>query len=178
VEFALISPVFLILVFATIDYGGYFGDRLSVENAARVGARVAAVQEESSFSGSSVVSAVTGHEGPAKLPTTTDCTWQGTTLDANEYPPFTFSGSGCIGIWYFDLLAAATGPPTLCDQWSVATQAWTTSPPPSGCVVAGEDIVVIGVGYRYTPFTPLPAIASNALTTYGETQLLEEGTTG
>jgi len=34
---------------------------------------------------------------------------------------------------------------------------------------------VVGVGYHYNPVTPLPTIASNALTTYGETQLLEEG---
>jgi hypothetical protein len=38
-----------------------------------------------------------------------------------------------------------------------------------------DDIVVVGVGYHYSPLTPLPTIASNALTTYGETQLLEEG---
>jgi hypothetical protein len=36
------------------------------------------------------------------------------------------------------------------------------------------DLIVVGVGYRFSPLTPLPAIASTALITYGETQLLEE----
>jgi hypothetical protein len=47
--------------------------------------------------------------------------------------------------------------------------------PPSGCVVPGEDLVVVGVGYKYTPMTPMPTIVSTALTTYAETQLIEEG---
>jgi hypothetical protein len=38
--------------------------------------------------------------------------------------------------------------------------------------VAGDDIVVVGVGYTYSPLTPIPAL--NGLNTYGETQLLEE----
>jgi hypothetical protein len=181
-EFALVAPVFLLVTFGTIDYGGYFGDRLAVEEAARAGARVTAVQNQSSFSGTAVVNAILAQQGPAHLPTT-DCSWQGSTLDAGQYPPFTFSGSGCMGIWYFDLLASTTGPPSLCIQWSVQHQAfgsysggvWTASAPPTGCVATGQDIVVVGVGYQYSPLTPLPAISASALTTYGETQLLEEG---
>jgi hypothetical protein len=182
----MVSPLFLVLVFGTIDFGGYFGSRMSVEEAARAGARVAAVEDVvSTYTGSSIVSAIAAQEGLAKVPSTTDCAWQGTTLDPNVYPPFTFSGSGCIGIWYFDFYSANTGPPTLCTQWSVAHSAfgsysgstWTSGTPPSGCVAAppGEDIVVVGVGYHYNPLTPMPTIITGALTTYGETQLLEEG---
>jgi hypothetical protein len=36
---------------------------------------------------------------------------------------------------------------------------------------------VVGVGYAYKPLTPMPTIAAAALTTYGETQLIEEGST-
>jgi hypothetical protein len=181
----MVAPLFFLLVFATIDFGGYFGSRLSVEEAARAGVRAATVQCDQTgctYSASTIVNAITGQEGLAKLPTTTDCNWSGTTLAPDVYPPFTFSGNGCIGIWYFDLYASTTGPPSLCGRWSVASSAWvwytangsTTTTQPTGCVLPNEDIVVVGVGYKYSPLTPMPTIASNALTTYGEAQLLEE----
>ena len=176
VEFALVSPLFILLVFAAIDFGGYFGSRLAVESAADAGARVAAIENQgATFSGTAILNVIKADQGPASLTTNVNCTWNGTTLNPNTYPPFSFTGNGCVGIWYFDLLAAPTGPPTLCEQWSVATQAWTPSTIPSGCVEPGEDVVVVGIGYRYTTLTPLPSIASGALTTYGETQILEEG---
>ncbi len=186
-EFAIVAPLFFLLVFSTIDFGGYFGSRLSVEEAARAGARVAVVQCDETgctYSGSSIVNAIVAQEGIANLPKTVNCTWQGTTLSTNVYPPFTIpgTGNGCIGIWYFDLYSSTTGPPALCGQWSVSSSAWvwytndgaTTTTEPTGCVLPNEDIVVVGVGYHYNPLTPMPAIASNALITYGETQLLEE----
>jgi len=186
VEFAMVAPVFFLVVLATIDYGGYFGSRLAVEQAARAGARAATVQLESSFSGSAVTAAISSQHGVAVLTTNADCLWQGTTLDAGQYPPFTFTGSGCVGVWYFDLMNETNGPPALCTQWSVAHSAfgsysssgtWTAATPPSGCVTPQEDLVVVGVGYKYNPLTPMPSIAAAALTTYGETQLIEEGTT-
>jgi Flp pilus assembly protein TadG len=185
VEFALVAPLFILLVFSTIDFGGYFSSRLSVEEAARAGARAAVVQVYSSYSGSAITGAITAQKGMAALTTTADCIWQGTTLDPGTYPPFTFTGTSCVGIWYFDLMNETSGPPTLCTQWSVAHSAfgsysgstWTAATPPSGCVVPQEDIVVVGVGYQYHPLTPMPTIVSGALTTYGETELMEEGTT-
>jgi hypothetical protein len=186
VEFAMALPVFLVLVMGTIDFGGYFSSRLSVEEAARAGARAAVVQVPSSYSGSAITAAITAQQGMAAITATVDCLWQGTTLDANEYPPFTpLTGTSCVGIWYFDLMNETTGPPTLCTQWSVAHSAfgsysgtvWTAATPPNGCVVPEEDIMVVGVGYAYKPLTPMPTIAAAALTTYGETQLIEEGST-
>jgi hypothetical protein len=198
VEFAMVAPLFFLVVLATIDFGGYFGARLGVEEAARAGARAASVQVVSSYSGSTITTAISAQRGLADLTTNVDCQWEGTTLDPSQYPPFTFSGSGCIGIWYFDMGDEINGPPTLCAEWSVAGY-WDTwydgteytdqsSPDPggtkglsSGCVVplataaSQENIVVVGVGYKYTPLTPMPTIVSGALTTYGETQILEEG---
>jgi hypothetical protein len=116
-----------------------------------------------------------------------NCTWAGTTLTPTTYPPFSFSGRNCIGIWYFEMpVGGATGPPWLCGQWSVSAQAWswwtsagaTTTTRDPNCVIAPgssttyQDIVVVGVGYTYSPLTPIPGL--NGLTTYGETQLLEE----
>jgi Flp pilus assembly protein TadG len=187
VEFAMVFPVFLLLVMSTIDFGGYFSSRLSVEQAARAGARAAVVQLANSYSGSAITTAISGQQGMAALTTTADCLWQGTTLDPDKYPPFipTGTSTSCVGVWYFDLMNETTGPPALCTQWSVAHSqfglysgnAWTAATPPSGCVVPQEDLVVVGVGYQYKPLTPMPAIVAAALTTYGETQLIEEGST-
>jgi hypothetical protein len=189
VEFALVAPLFFLLVLSTIDFGGYFSSRLSVEQAARAGARVAVVQMESSYSGSAITKAIAAQQGMAAITTTTDCIWQGTTLDTYVYPPFLpRTGTSCVGVWYFDLMNEISGPPALCTQWSVehsqfgsySGTTWTEATgdtPPAGCVVPQEDLVVVGVGYQYKPLTPMPTIVSAALTTYGETQLIEEGTT-
>lgn len=187
-EFALVAPVFLVLVLALIDFGGYFGARLSVENAARSGDRVATVQPYTSYSGSAIVTAVTSNANVALVPSTwdVDCAWSGNFLLPSSYPPFTFptDKTACIGIWYFEL--TGSGSPWLCGQWSVSSQTFTwwssagvSGAKDGGCVTAPTgsyqgDLVVVGVGYRFSPLTPLPAIAPTALTTYGETQLLEE----
>lgn len=47
VEFTLILPIFLLLLFAIVDFGRGFYTWLLVTNAAREGARVAAVQSDS-----------------------------------------------------------------------------------------------------------------------------------
>lgn len=48
VEFALIMPIFLIMLFAMVDFGRGFYTWLIITNAAREGARAAAVQMDSS----------------------------------------------------------------------------------------------------------------------------------
>ncbi len=192
VEFSLVLPIFMVVIFATIDFGGYFGARLSVENAARAGDRVAVVETQAGFSGASIVNAISAEaQDNGGLPMNADCFWNGTTLTPTTYPPFTFSGKGCIGVWYFQL--EQVGSPQLCTQWSVANSAfgsysgstWTASTPAAGCFDAGGTVVVVGVGYQYAPLTPVPFIGAlgtncpsggnnGALCTYGETQLLEE----
>jgi hypothetical protein len=197
VEFALISPIFLLVIFATIDFGGYFGARLSVENAARDGARVAAVQPLKAYSttaGATIVAAIRRQANDFSASATLqDCYWSGPTLSPTQYPPFNIptGSTGCVGIWYFEL--SGTGSPTLCSQWSLTesgqwglwsgtfpSETWTPQPsgPPAGCVSpptpSGVDLVVIGVGYKYSALTPMPTIASGALVTYGETELMEE----
>ena len=194
-EFSLLAPVFLLVMFSTIDFGGYFGTRLSVENAARAGARTAVIESESAYAnspsaGTLIVAAIKRQSNEGSIPTTNDCLWSDTNnpqwLTPSSYPPFGWSSSdsGCIGIWYFEL--NSTGPPTLCIQWSVQYNQWGTwsvgaSPtwtqqanPPAGCVTPGQNLVVVGVGFKYSPLTPLPTIASGALITYGETELMEE----
>lgn len=44
VEFALVLPILLLVVFAIIDFGWLFFNKLAIENGAREGARYAAVE--------------------------------------------------------------------------------------------------------------------------------------
>lgn len=178
----MVAPLLLLLIFGTIDFSGYFGSRLSVENAARAGARVAATEAYTAYpgAGTAIVSTISAQDNVGHVPTATDCTWSGYTLNPSSYPPFTFSGAGCIGIWYFEL--SPSGSPWLCAQWNVGSSSWiwwdaggvAAASRPTGCVAPGSDLVVVGVGFHYDSITPLPTIAEGALDTYGETQLLEE----
>ena len=96
----MVAPLFFLLVFGTIDFGGYFGSRLSVERPPERVPGVADVQCNQTgctYSGSAIVNAIVAQEGMVKLPTTVNCTWAGNTLAPSVYPPFTFSGNGCIG---------------------------------------------------------------------------------
>jgi Flp pilus assembly protein TadG len=47
VEFALIAPLFIVLLFGIIDYGWAFGQRLGLTSAVREGARLAVVNADS-----------------------------------------------------------------------------------------------------------------------------------
>ncbi|MGO8686202.1 MAG: TadE family protein [Candidatus Dormibacteria bacterium] len=147
VEFAMVFPVFLMVVMGTIDYGGYFGSRLSIENAARAAVRYAAVQP-CPLTGAGVTTAGnnacwTNVQPPgagtieaqaiaaandAKV-TNEDCpdqdgAWPPSAADLATLTPDT----GCISIRYYDLNASAdtcTGGPgtcqlTLCAVWSAS----------------------------------------------------------
>jgi len=66
VEFALIAPLFLLLVFGIVDFGIAFYSWITITNAAREGARLGAVQgTEAEIT--SRVNAATDHLDPADL---------------------------------------------------------------------------------------------------------------
>jgi Flp pilus assembly protein TadG len=146
VEFAMVFPVFLLLVLASVDYGGYFAARLSVENAARNAARWAAT-EVCPTTGAGVTSASnnacwTNAQPPA--PGTIEAAAISTASDAHiinqdcpdsdsAWPPSATDlatltpDTGCISIRYYDLTANQTqtctgGPGTCsmqyCASWS------------------------------------------------------------
>ena len=114
--------------------------------------------------------------------------WNGTSLNPASYPPFGPLTTPCVGIWYFQLSTSnctSSCFPALCAQWSVQRNSWddwtggteTTgnTEPPSNCVTSDPpNLVVVGIEYHYSTLTPLHTLASGALTTYAETELLEE----
>ena len=61
VEFALIAPLFFILLFAIIDFGALLQNKISLSNAARVGARYGSLSASNATSSQTkAVSAATG----------------------------------------------------------------------------------------------------------------------
>ena len=199
VEFAMVAPVLFAVIFAGIDFGGYFASRLSVENAARVAVRAAAV-DVCPTSGVGCSSA--GEPGACGTMATTPAA--GTTdqgaisaaADANilnkdcpdsdsVWPPSATDlatltpGTGCISIAYFYVTATGQSP---CLTWSVTNDKMTpTALYPADCPITasatGADVVQVVIGYNYKPLVPIPWFQGAGLTTTSaETQLvLEQG---
>ena len=199
VEFAMVVPVLFAVIFAGIDYGGYFASRLSVENAARVAVRAAAV-EVCPASGTGFGSAGEPSTCWTKAATPASGTIEQVAIaaaaDANiknldcpdsdsVWPPSAADlaaltpGTGCISIRYYYVTSSGQ---SLCAAWSQGTDEMTTySYYPTDCLItasaSGADIVQVVVGYNYKPLVPIPWFQGSGLTTTSaETQLvLEQG---
>ncbi len=167
----MVFPLFLLVVFATIDYGGYFGSRLSIENAARAAVRYASVQgcpttgagitsagnnacwtNASTPAAGTIEAQVIGNAGDAKV-TNQDCpdsdgVWPPSATDLATLTPDT----GCISIRYYDLNASdqtcTAGPGTcqltLCAVWSATSDELTVESgytPGANCLVNASSSV-------------------------------------
>ncbi len=199
VEFAMVAPVLFALIFAGIDFGGYFASRLSVENAARVAVRAAAVEvcpasgtgfgsvgnpstcwtNAASPSSGTIEQVAMAAASNANI-TNKDCpdsdsVWPPSPADLATLTP----GTGCISIRYYYVTSAGQ---SICATWSQGTDEMTTySPYPADCLVSASasvtDIVQVVVGYNYKPLVPIPWFQGAGLTTTSaESQLvLEQG---
>lgn len=81
VEFAVIAPLLLVILFAIMEFGLVFADYIEVESAARVGARKAALAADSGTGSSSATEGAKGatsrlDENDLTVTTTADGTWQ------------------------------------------------------------------------------------------------------
>jgi Flp pilus assembly protein TadG len=191
-EFALVLPLFLLVIMGSIDFAGYFASRLSVENAARAAVRWAVTQCDPHSSTCTNPNAVWTNAQPPGAGTIEQVAISNSN-DAkiiNQDCPTNLAtltpGTGCITISYYDLntgsLACPSGPgsctSTLCAQWSASSDTLTfqgtyTS---STCLVPNRTLVQVLVGYNYKTLTPLPLPTSgwSGLTTSAGSQLLEE----
>ncbi|ACL66340.1 TadE family protein [Anaeromyxobacter dehalogenans 2CP-1] len=101
VEFALVLPLLLTIVFGTIEWGYYFFNRQVVINSAREGARAGTLQYASGTSASAVaVTTAENYLTSAGLPLTRDsisvARIEFKTADGGTCP----SGSSCIRVQY------------------------------------------------------------------------------
>jgi Flp pilus assembly protein TadG len=188
VEFALVMPSLLLTILAIIDFAGYFGTQLSVEQASQAGARFAAVQACSGSGTScaagpwstatppaagSIEAVIVSASGDAGLQNQ-NCLSNGSAVPSFGPGATVPTGdTSCISISYWDTTAAST--PTLCAYFNAST-GWVFegSYTATTCVVANKDLVQVTVGYRYQPTTPLPATFTAALATNSTTDLLVE----
>ncbi|MDQ2960397.1 MAG: pilus assembly protein [Candidatus Dormibacteraeota bacterium] len=149
-EFAMVLPVLLLLLLGTIDFGGFFGTRLSVQNAVRVGAAYAVVNP-TSWTGSSSIAAATEQASDF-----------GTLVDGN------------ITIGYYLLTVSLT---SACGQWTSAagmvyyTVSGTTYTKAT-CLVPNNTLIKVTAKYTYLPLTPIPKVS--VITTTAVATLLEE----
>lgn len=141
VEFALVLPIFLLLLFSIVDAGRYVFLNSAMSNAAREAARLGSV--EASWKGSSDPSCG-GTAGPVCPTNDTQLRTHITTAANRQMAPF-----GQVGNLYINCTASTTPP----------TGAWTTT----SCVNnTPGSLLSVRVTYSWRAITP---IISNILGT-------------
>jgi Flp pilus assembly protein TadG len=188
VEFALVAPACILTALAIIDFAGYFGAQLSVEQASQAGARFAAVQACSGSGTSCAVGAWSTATPPAagsieavivKASGDARVQNQNCLSSGSAVPSFgpgatvPTAATSCISISYWDTTAGSA--PTLCAYYNAST-GWVFEGTYTAttCLLANTDLVQVTVGYRYQPTTPLPATFTSALATNATTDLIME----
>jgi Flp pilus assembly protein TadG len=97
VEFALLLPVLLLILFMIIDAGRALNAQITLTEAAREGARLAALGQPNSTVQSSTVAAATGLTGVTAQVVTACAPGAGPTSDATVSVSYTFSFVTPIG---------------------------------------------------------------------------------
>ncbi len=149
-EFAMAAPVLMLLLLGAIDFGGFFGTRLSVQNAARAGVAYAAINP-TSWTGTTSIATATEHASSF-----------GTLVDSN------------ITIDYYLLTLSTTSP---CGEWTSAggmvyyTVSGTTYNKAT-CLIPESTLIKVTAVYTYTPMTPIPKLP--IMTTTAVATLVEE----
>jgi Flp pilus assembly protein TadG len=147
VEFALVLPIFLLLVFAVIDGGRYIFLSSALSNAAREGARLGSV--EASWKGSA--DATCGTPGGPVCPANTGQLLTHITAAANrQMAPF-----GTVENLYVACDPSGSAPPT---------GSWTTKTCTGN---AAGGTISVRVTYTWDAITPLVANIMGSITTSG-----------
>jgi TadE-like protein len=152
VEFALVFPVFIFLLFAVIDGGRFVFATSAVSNAAREGARLASV--EASWRGSSDPSC--GAAGGPVCPANDTALLSHITDAANrQMSPF-----GTVSNVYLSCIANGGAPPS--GNWTGSS----CGQPNSG------GLVSVRVTYTWRAITPVVGNVLGAITTTGSTTVV------
>lgn len=88
-EFALILPVLVLLVFGIVEFGRAYNTNVTLTHAAREGARVLAITQDSTKAGNAAVAAATSLDASQISVSTTACTPGQPTQVSLSYP-FTY----------------------------------------------------------------------------------------
>lgn len=154
-EFAFVLPVFMVMVFGVVDAGRYVYMNSVLSQAAREGARVAAV--EASWIGSTDSSC--GAPGGPVCPADGNALRADALAAANRMvAPF-----GSIATLYISCDAAGGSPPT--GAWTTGTACTTNSG-------ASGNLVSVRVLLTFTPITPVIAQLIGTVTTSGSATMV------
>jgi Flp pilus assembly protein TadG len=146
VEFALVLPIFLFVLFGLIDAGRYVYMSSTLSQAAREGARLAAVEVGWIGSADASCNQVGGPVCPATI---TALQTDVTTAANRMVAPFGSIPSNKVYVF--------------CDPTAQPTGAWTAASPPGTCAAShAKDLVSVRTIMTFTPVTP---IASSLLGT-------------
>ena len=137
VEFALVLPVFLLLVFGLIDVGRFVYTGSVLSQAAREGARVGSV--EASWMGSNLLTC--GQPGGPVCPADATALAADVKAAANRM----VAGVGTISQVFVSCDTPGNAP----------TGTWTTRPPCAASADASGDLISVRVVFRYDPITPV-----------------------
>jgi Flp pilus assembly protein TadG len=152
VEFALVLPVFLLMLFGLFDGARYVFVSNAISNAAREGARTAAVEASWISKGNTSCGKVGGPVCPADAATLRT---HATTAANQEMSPF-----GAVTNLYIS--CDATTPPS--GQWISGT-ACTSS-------TASGQLVSVRVTYAWAPITPIAGAIMGNLTASGSATMV------
>lgn len=152
VEFALVFPIFIFLLFAVVDGGRFVFANSAVSNAAREGARLASV--EASWRGSTDPSCGAA-AGPVCPANDAALLTHVTTAANRQMSPF-----GTVSNVYLSCAANGTAPPT---------GAWTGST--CGSPSSGGSVSV-RVTYTWRAITPVISSILGAITTTGSSTVV------
>ncbi len=169
VEFALIFPVFIMMVFGIVDAGRYVYMNSVLSQAAREGARVAAV--EASWIGFSANPSNPLYDPSCNQPEGHVCPATAATLQADALAaanrmvaPF-----GPIGSLYIS--CDPTTPPS--GAWTSGTTCTGTNPSTSAAGTGGTgNLISVRVVLRFTPLTPVIGQLIGSVTASGSATMV------
>jgi hypothetical protein len=163
VEFALVLPIFLLLVFGLIDVGRFVYTDATLSQAAREGARLAAT--EAPWVGVPIIPANPGCvASPSDILLTPGghvCPPDAAALDADVTAAVNRMAAGLtrISIVYLSCNDGSTSDPAPTGAWTNASGGndCTNTDPTTGTVAIGQqhDLVSVRIEYTYTPITPV-----------------------
>ena len=163
VEFALVLPVFLLLLFGLIDVGRYVYMNSVLSQAAREGARLAAVEASwiGNPSGDASCNQPNGPVCPGGVTgTTTPASLQSDVVAAVNRMVAPFGPVPTASV--FISCGSAPGP----------TGAWTGQACPSSGRQSGTDVVSVRVVLTFSPITPIVSSILGSITTSGSATMV------
>ncbi len=139
VEFALVAPLFFLVVFGGIEIGLMFRSYLALENITRSSARIASIERNNDTADDNILARIENQVGPLQGDVTSVVIFRASSLDADVPDPCrTASRSGLNTCNFYDIETHGFTPAAL------ASVGW-----PEASRVGGENIGIY-IEFKYT----------------------------